>query len=276
MSEEKIANKDINFINLNKHAYIFKVDENYNTNMIFNLIKENLKKNLNEDISNEISMLIDTNNFSDLKVIKPTGNSIKKEQLLDLMEEFKNSSYYDWKKIYIIEFAENLTQSSANTILKFLEEPESDIIAILITKKISEVLPTILSRCEIVNLSKYVLKEYDIDEVNKVINYIQIIEKYKDKSIAYVNSLYLIKNEDLENILEIMLLIYEDCLNYLICGNMENFKNNFNEIIKISNNCEINDIIEKIKYLTNMIKMTEYNVNPRIILDSFFVGGYYE
>ena len=53
--------------------------------------------------------------------------------------------------IYIIKNCEKLNSSSANCILKFLEEPEDDIIAILLTDNINMVLPTIKSRCQILN-----------------------------------------------------------------------------------------------------------------------------
>ena len=41
---------------------------------------------------------------------------------------------------------------SANTILKFLEEPEDDIIAFLVTDNRYHVIDTILSRCQILTL----------------------------------------------------------------------------------------------------------------------------
>ena len=50
--------------------------------------------------------------------------------------------------LFIIYNAEKLNTSSANTILKFLEEPEENIIAVLTTDNRYQVLDTILSRCQ--------------------------------------------------------------------------------------------------------------------------------
>lgn len=45
-----------------------------------------------------------------------------------------------------------MTDQAANSLLKFLEEPEEDIIAILSCKNTSVVLPTIISRCQQIKL----------------------------------------------------------------------------------------------------------------------------
>ena len=53
---------------------------------------------------------------------------------------------------------------AANSILKFLEEPNDDIIAFLITNSFDNVMTTIVSRCQIIKLNnvreKLVRSEY--------------------------------------------------------------------------------------------------------------------
>ena len=63
---------------------------------------------------------------------------IKKEQLLELQEEFMTKGLLTSKKIYIITDATKLNTSSANSILKFLEEPADNIIAILLADNIHQ------------------------------------------------------------------------------------------------------------------------------------------
>ena len=96
--------------------------------------------------------LIDEGNFPDLEIIEADGMQIKKKQLLSLKEEYQNYSLIGHRRVYIIREAEKLNPSSANTILKFLEEPEEGIIAILLTKNRYQVLDTILSRCQVLSL----------------------------------------------------------------------------------------------------------------------------
>ena len=90
--------------------------------------------------------LIDSNNFPDFEVIEADGAQIKKNQLLELKDEFQKTSLIGKRRVYLIKDAEKLNPSSANTMLKFLEEPEDNIIAILLTKNRYQVIDSILSR----------------------------------------------------------------------------------------------------------------------------------
>ena len=44
-----------------------------------------------------------------------------------------------------------MTVNAANSLLKFLEEPYQQTFAILVTEQIQQILPTILSRCQILS-----------------------------------------------------------------------------------------------------------------------------
>lgn len=54
-----------------------------------------------------------------------------------------------------------LTTSAANSLLKFLEEPDGDTTAILVTENIQRVLGTIQSRCQILNFLDTPMGEYE-------------------------------------------------------------------------------------------------------------------
>lgn len=54
------------------------------------------------------------------------------------------------RQVVIINGAESMTADAANTLLKTLEEPPSYTVFVLITRNVSAVLPTILSRCQTV------------------------------------------------------------------------------------------------------------------------------
>ena len=50
-----------------------------------------------------ICNLIDNDNYPDLKIISSDGNWIKKQQLIDLQNDFNNKSMFDNKRIYVID-----------------------------------------------------------------------------------------------------------------------------------------------------------------------------
>ena len=93
---------------------------------------------------------IDNGNHPDVHIIKPDGASIKREQIEALQEEVGKKGVESKKKLYMLIHPDKMTVVAANRLLKFLEEPISDTTAILITEQIQQILPTILSRCQVV------------------------------------------------------------------------------------------------------------------------------
>jgi DNA polymerase-3 subunit delta' len=91
---------------------------------------------------------IESGNHPDVFVIRPDGQSIKKGQIQALQEEFKKTGVESKKKLYIIFHADQMTANAANSLLKFLEEPNSGTMAILITEQPQKLLNTIVSRCQ--------------------------------------------------------------------------------------------------------------------------------
>lgn len=91
---------------------------------------------------------IENGNHSDVHFLAPDGALIKIGQIRDLQKEFAYRAKESKQKIYIIEQVDTMTPEAANSLLKFLEEPVSRIVAILLTDKPHAVLPTILSRCQ--------------------------------------------------------------------------------------------------------------------------------
>lgn len=95
------------------------------------------------------------NQHSDVRILENTEGSIKKEDILSLKEYFSQTSFeIEGKKVYILEDVETASTAAMNSILKFLEEPESDIVAILTTAYPGRVLETIQSRCLTISLQE--------------------------------------------------------------------------------------------------------------------------
>ncbi|MGG1638155.1 DNA polymerase III subunit delta' [Paenibacillus sp. NRS-1760] len=87
-------------------------------------------------------------NQTDLTTIAPDGQSIKIDQIRELQRDFSYRNSGTKRKVYMIEQADKMTLQAANSLLKFLEEPLSPVIAILITDNGQAVLPTIRSRTQ--------------------------------------------------------------------------------------------------------------------------------
>lgn len=127
-------------------------------------------------------------------LIKPDGLTIKKEQILILQNEFSKTSLVEGARIYIIDEVEKMTSAAANSLLKFMEEPEGKkTYGFLLTENINSVLQTIQSRSQIIHLQgidkkeiKNKLLESDIDPLLAEI--LPEITNNTDEALELVNN----------------------------------------------------------------------------------------
>ena len=269
-----IKEKYIEFINevvTNKkvfHAYLIEITD-YETDFkyILDFVKMIVSNVEYEKIdnSNIVNKKIYENNYSDLVIIEPEGNWIKKQQLLDLKSEFNNKSLYGNKRIYIIKNAEKLNGSSANTILKFLEEPEEGIIAILVTNNRYSVLDTILSRCQVLSIKN---EEHIIEFDNNIDNFIKYLAEPKELFKNYSNileNIFIDKNNTisvLDNIKYLIINYFE----YLSSGKKQLEEKYIKELKKIRKE----RLLLYLSIFEEEIPKLDYNVNFKLWMDSFF------
>ena len=127
----------------------------------------NNKHELKEE-DNIISKTVENRTYPDLIIIDTKKEQVKIDDIRRIEDKFSQTSINQLGiKIYIINLIENLRPNEANALLKFLEEPLDNTYAILSTENEYSILPTILSRTEIVRFSS-VNKNDLIDECIKL------------------------------------------------------------------------------------------------------------
>ncbi|MGG4506214.1 DNA polymerase III subunit delta' [Heyndrickxia sporothermodurans] len=146
------------------HAYLFEGESGLGKKEVSLLFAKSLfcleiidGKNPCEQCSN--CRRINSLSHPDVHFLEPDGQSIKKEQIKALQQEFSKSGVESKKKLYTIVHANKMTVNAANSLLKFLEEPNAQTTAILITEQIQQIIPTILSRCQVVSFKPYSFNE---------------------------------------------------------------------------------------------------------------------
>ena len=256
------------------HAYLIEIND-YDTDKkyIFDFIKMilcNISYEKLEKDNNNIINLIDNNDYPDIKTIEPEGSTIKKSQMIDLQKDYSNKSLLNGKRIYVVKEADKLNPASANTILKFLEEPEEDIIAILLTTNRYKIIETILSRCQILTLKENSIPiiEDDVFDLLKCVVYPSeffikynsiITEVIPDKDIARE------KLKKLENII----------ISYL--DNKYEEKEIDEKLVKLFKDIDSKKLLNSLSIIEEEIKKLEFNVNYKLWLDSLFskltIGG---
>lgn len=87
----------------------------------------------------------------DVRYYAPAGASgYLVEQVREIVADTSLAPIQADKKIYILDRVDQLGASAANAFLKTLEEPEADVVLILLARTRESVLPTIVSRCQVV------------------------------------------------------------------------------------------------------------------------------
>jgi DNA polymerase-3 subunit delta' len=80
------------------------------------------------------------------------GTILKVEQIRDLQRSLSLKPYQARYRIALLLHFEEANLSAANALLKTLEEPASQVILILTAESVESLLPTIVSRCEVLRL----------------------------------------------------------------------------------------------------------------------------
>lgn len=257
--------------------YIF----NYAISFSKNLICEGLDKDIKEDISNKI----DKGVYNELCFLEPINNIIRKEQFLELKQKINKKPVEGKKIVYIIKNCEKLNVATANAMLKFIEDSTEDLIAIFLTSNVDLVIPTIKSRCQLLNFSN-VSKNRDIKDVIEKISVHdeEVIDKLMENSIKFIteienkgiNVIYSQKQmiNDLASdsalmdlFLTIMLYFYYDVFNNKILNVNKYFTKYADLINQVSRNLEHEKIIKKINTIEKVKTDNLYNLNQKLMFD---------
>ena len=291
---EKYRNKQPIFYNVvdkiisnNKisHAYLLDVNGvSFYKEIVFEIVNKFLFLGVDNSKLEQYNILLNNGSYPDLKIIDLNSKVIKKEEILKLEEEFLVKPLLGKYKVYIIFNCENLNDSSANTILKFLEEPQENIIAFLVTNNVNDVINTIISRCQVFSLipdnKDYLLPLFDSysdyedfleSKKNEYLETIKYIEENQLDCIG-IKDTYFFK-DSLKLLLNMWLIYYLDLLFYKM--NLDEKvlmfeKNDFLNYDKIDNN----EIINRVDVINKYISLVDLNVNRDLFIDNLIIDLY--
>lgn len=230
MKEENIKYLS-NIIDENKLSHAFLVESNNYEDVMNSVFKLFLQKKMIfniDDIENNISV----------RILKPIDNLIDKDQILNLQEFLATMSFDGYYKLFFILNAGLMNEQSVNKLLKVLEEPNDKVVGFLICDNANELLPTLISRCQ-------VLKN-DIDVCNVTV----------DEDIF--NNLCKFKNFNFEDYIKFKVVISK--LDKMVINNLFikylAYLNSENDIFYL----KVNDFLNNIRY----------NVNIDLALDKLY------
>lgn len=220
------------------------------------------------------------NNNMDLNVIEPEGNSIKVEQIRELIKNVYEKPIESYKKVYIINDADKMSDAAQNAFLKVLEEPPIYIIIILISSNEHLFLNTLKSRCIKINFQRIEMKQLKEFFKNNDILINEKLLSLCDGSIGKAKELKKLENNYLE--LENLILNIKNIkkLDFIKKCTSLITKDNINEMLECINNLLFklgkNELIylNLIEEVNMAIKQYKSNCNVEMILDNLFLNIY--
>lgn len=252
---------------------------------------------------------IEAFNHPQIHFIEPDGASIKKQQILELQEEFSKTSLIKGPRIYIIEDVDLISSSAANSLLKFMEEPETnETYGLLLTSNLSNVIPTIISRAQNVKLTSLnkldfinKLTDNDIEltlarnialvtnsldkalELSEDESFLKIVtfletlfEKWTDSTYAISIAAYaelelvLLERSNYELFLEIMLFYFLEVVRYKTHQELS-FEHLHTSVQNIAANLTVKQLESIATYIQDEITRQTFFINTSLSLDALIL-----
>ena len=214
--------------------------------------------------------LFKNNTHPNIKIIEKEIDSktgkIKSNITIDQIRRLKiflnsTSIIQNSSKIVIIDSADYLNISSANSMLKILEEPKENSYIFLISNQISLLLPTIRSRCLKIKFNTHNLTNFtniiknNIDEIsNEEINfYFELTYGSPGTTILYYN------NDFLD--------IFQLSIKCLLSNDLDDDKINLSNILSKLTNDEFNNYLSMLKFILIVANKLKVNRDDKSLIN---------
>ena len=211
--------------------------------------------------------LLNNNSHPNIKLIEKTyDNKIKKIRSQITIDQIRNikkfvnesSAIKQFNKFVIIDSADDLNKNSSNALLKTLEEPNKNTYIFLLSHQLSNLIPTIRSRCLKIKLEKHKYENFKLILQNQIsdITEDEISFFYELSYGCPGNAITLYDN----NILEIL----DNTINTLGSNKIDNNSIELiNSLSKLDNDKfkSYLSVLKSILVILNKFKIHDYNSN---------------
>lgn len=250
---------------------------------------------------------INTNQHIDVIHLEKTGATIKVDQIRELKQTVSKSGVEGRQKVIIINEAETMTTSASNSLLKMLEEPDGEVVIFLLTSSKQNLLPTIISRCQVLSLKAQPILERIrlltaegmtpvqaslvahltednqqaktlIDETNlmtlaeSIWQWFKYINQHDDQAFIYVTSnlMPLVKEQkDTAIVLSVILLLYRDILKISVRSKpVLAFSSYRDQLKSLSSEWSLAKVNEAIQFILHAHKMADHYVTIQGVLEN--------
>ena len=241
--------------------------------------------------------------------LNPEGQVTKISQIRELRSILSMKPFEARLRVVVISEAHTLNQEASNALLKVLEEPPYRTILILITQQSSDLLSTIVSRCQHIRfnpipvklMAAELIRNHSLDKIEAeflavIANgsfsralalkntdwmfrrnwIIEEIEKMNNGSVEVKLALAekISRKKDKESIHDLLEMIktwHRDLIIFKYCPDKIINKDLMERIRSISQDYNQEALLKRISFAEQAQKEIDANVNPRLVLENFFL-----
>ena len=246
---------------------------------------------------------VDEGNYADVMVFDGENAKIKKGDIEKITSNFDKTALEDKGiMIYVLHLVETMTAVAVNSLLKFLEEPGKNIFAFLTTENESKILPTIISRTQVLRFREIdrskIIKDAEnmgviaedaeilsgfyndgstIKEISESKEYETAKQALTDQlnsllispdDAVFTNQRFVVPSLKQQNVarlyIKMLTEIFKDLLNLSVNENitLKSYDNILHELLN-----HLSHIDKSLIILMSSLKKLDYNVNIGLLLD---------
>ncbi len=216
----------------------------------------------------EISREYKTSKFDTLLVVGETSIGI--EQIRNLSHSLSLKPYNSTSKAAIIHPGELLTIEAQNALLKALEEASEETLLILTAPGIDFLLPTVVSRCQIVKLSQKSEISLENNELESMVSNLSfLLQERVGERLKFAAGLGK-EREEIKDWLGKQIFLWREVLLEKLGIGLQHdnilryCRGNLNRLTPE----QISEVIRELEKTKSLI---EQNINPRLALEVFLI-----
>jgi DNA polymerase-3 subunit delta' len=216
---------------------------------------------------------IEAGTHPDIFEIYPEGSSIKIDQVRRIILSLSERPMEGKKKVYVLHEAHKMTPEAQNSLLKSLEEPATASILVLLSESLKQLLPTVISRCQVYDFSagRGPLLPFETrQKMGKLV--LSLAEKKEFDPGAAVRELTGI-GEKTEELLEFLSSLYRDILAVKTKSRAPVINDDLSDIVSVcSDLLSIKSVVKSLDLIFSQLKAAKSRGNQNLIWYNLLTG----
>jgi DNA polymerase III gamma/tau subunit len=209
-------------------------------------------------------------NHPDFLVLED-NQSIKISQIRELQKKLSLKPYSASVKVALINEAERLTIPAQHALLKTLEEPPAATIIILTTQTKESLLPTIVSRCQVVTLKPILPPFHEPLITNYQLLITKILKSSPGKRLLLAEN-YAQTGDQTREFCENQLVIVREILRQKILSLPTSHLSSLDFTRDKPLTLTPTQIVKILRHLHQSLRLLEANVNPHLVLGNLLLS----